>query len=84
MLFCRTMHGVMSEPIIFHPALSRFLEATASHSLTRCSSLAMTLAENIQHLCERNRSKTWGADGWKKGRYPAQPRDSAFLEPRLR
>lgn len=24
-------------------------------------------AENIQHLCERNRSKIWGADGWKKG-----------------
>ncbi|GAA6063174.1 hypothetical protein JCM10212_005019 [Sporobolomyces blumeae] len=23
--------------------------------------------KNIQHLCERNRSKTWGADGWKKG-----------------
>ncbi|GAA6021775.1 hypothetical protein JCM11491_007242 [Sporobolomyces phaffii] len=22
--------------------------------------------KNIQHLCERNRSKTWGADGWKK------------------
>lgn len=23
--------------------------------------------KNIQHLCERNRSKTWGPDGWKKG-----------------
>ncbi|GAA5898199.1 hypothetical protein JCM6882_000102, partial [Rhodosporidiobolus microsporus] len=23
--------------------------------------------KNIQKLCERNRSKTWGADGWKKG-----------------
>ncbi|BGP01634.1 Chitin synthase 4 [Rhodotorula toruloides] len=22
--------------------------------------------KNIQHLCERNRSKTWGPDGWKK------------------
>ncbi|GAA5977405.1 hypothetical protein JCM10908_004966 [Rhodotorula pacifica] len=22
--------------------------------------------KNIQHLCERNRSKIWGADGWKK------------------
>ncbi|ORY77216.1 glycosyltransferase family 2 protein [Leucosporidium creatinivorum] len=22
--------------------------------------------KNIQHLCERTRSKTWGADGWKK------------------
>lgn len=22
--------------------------------------------KNIQHLCERSRSKTWGADGWKK------------------
>lgn len=27
--------------------------------------------ENIQHLCSRSRSKTWGADGWKKGRFPS-------------
>lgn len=32
-LFCRTMHGVMT---------------------------------NIAHLCTRERSKTWGKDGWKK------------------
>lgn len=30
--------------------------------------------ENIQHLVSRSRSKTWGADAWKKGSFfRAQP-----------
>lgn len=59
-LFCRTMHGVMSkrEALIV--------------SGTRADSHAW-ISENIQHLCERTRSKTWGADGWKKGICAAQP-----------
>lgn len=24
------------------------------------------IMQNIAHLCGRNRSKTWGPDGWKK------------------
>jgi hypothetical protein len=35
------------------------LTLDASHS-------AMFIKENIAHLCTRNKSRTWGKDGWKK------------------
>ncbi|KAF9159647.1 Chitin synthase, class 2 [Actinomortierella ambigua] len=43
--------------------------------------------KNISHLCARDRSKTWGADGWKKivvcivadGRYKVSPRVLSVL-----
>lgn len=52
--------------------------------------LARTLQgvfNNIRHLCHRNRSKTWGADGWKKvvvcivadGRNKLNPRAKALM-----
>lgn len=44
------MHGVMSE-------LSVSAIAFAADKAG---------AENIQYLCARDRSKTWGKDGWKK------------------
>lgn len=50
-LFCRTMHGVMSTSM-----RSSFREPMPTDSVA---------AENIAHLCTRNKSKTWGKDGWK-------------------
>ena len=47
-LFARSMHGVL-----------RKLSFPASVSI-----LKRTRAENITHLCKRNRSKTWGEDGY--------------------
>jgi chitin synthase len=57
-LFCRTMHGVMSAFALIRSPIP--CPRSLTTSLRRAT-------ENIQHLCERTRSKTWGADGWKKG-----------------
>ena len=40
---------------------------------------SFSFTENIQHLCERNRSKTWGADGWKKGTFSSFSPSPFFL-----
>lgn len=50
-LFTRTMHGIMS--------------AAATRLILR-SLLTVSLAENISHLCTREKSRTWGKEGWKK------------------
>lgn len=45
------------------------------------------LMQNISHLCNRNKSRTWGEDGWKKvvvcivsdGRSKINPRTRSVL-----
>ena len=82
-LFCRTMHGVMSEfPKLsfrskpFFPLSSRCRKRVIERVLIDQS---FSFTENIQHLCERNRSKTWGADGWKKGTFSSFSPSPFFL-----
>lgn len=45
------------------------------HSLTEFAdtSTMYGVQKNIQHLCSRTRSKTWGADAWKKVSRRAEP-----------
>lgn len=50
-LFCRTMNSCVTKP-------------------TYLAELVLIpdrrVLKNVAHLCSRDRSKTWGADGWKK------------------
>ncbi|SCV73830.1 BQ2448_6260 [Microbotryum intermedium] len=57
-LFCRTMHGIMSQ-LTFAVGRRRCLGSSRSHAMAR-------RAENIAQLCKRKKSNTWGPDGWKK------------------
>lgn len=64
----------MSSPKDFNRSCHFFPPSRSRYSMSQWASVGwvliervLLLTENIQHLCERNRSKTWGADGWKKG-----------------